>query len=236
MRYLFVCCLILVLSTPTFAQTTVPNTFTSGAPANADEVNANFNALLTAINVLEAKVAALESADNSLTIADVAGAYKLLSLSTKTGSNAANHRIATGSRTEEAVVTFNLNGTFSYLGDQKSSEFRVKTVNCASGAANTSSTNDGSGPHTHQYTAANCDQNAASFDSQNIDDTVGESSTGTWALAGGNMITITPVDDSPMTAYFSKHGRVGFMLDVYTDNDPISGPIREFSLSAIIKQ
>ncbi len=40
---------------------TLPNTFTSGTPAVAEDVNANFDALKTAVDTLETKIATLEA-------------------------------------------------------------------------------------------------------------------------------------------------------------------------------
>jgi hypothetical protein len=54
------------------AQTTVPHTFTSGTQARASEVNANFQALATAIDNLSARVGKLEG---GTTDADVVGTY-----------------------------------------------------------------------------------------------------------------------------------------------------------------
>lgn len=67
-----------LLSGGVLAQTTVPHTFTAGAPARASEVNANFAALATAIDAVIARVAALESP--TLTMAAVAGTYRFASL------------------------------------------------------------------------------------------------------------------------------------------------------------
>lgn len=44
-----------------FAETTVPNSFTSGGIISASEMNANFDALVTAINNLQSSVSTLES-------------------------------------------------------------------------------------------------------------------------------------------------------------------------------
>lgn len=54
------------------AQTKVPNTFLPGTPAKAADVNANFQALATAINALASRVDKLEG---NITQADLAGTY-----------------------------------------------------------------------------------------------------------------------------------------------------------------
>jgi hypothetical protein len=55
------------------AQVTVPFTFGPGTPARAAEVNSNFQALVTAVNNLGARVSKLEG---QITAADIAGVYK----------------------------------------------------------------------------------------------------------------------------------------------------------------
>lgn len=76
----------LVLTAATFAaqaQTSVPNTFTAGTPAKASEVNANFQALVTAINGLNTRVSKLEG---KITSADMIGTYVLHRLQTELGT------------------------------------------------------------------------------------------------------------------------------------------------------
>lgn len=70
MRHFIACALLLVWSTTGVAQTTLPYTFTAGTAAKASEVNANFQALLTAINRLEGAV----------TPAGIPGTYALSAL------------------------------------------------------------------------------------------------------------------------------------------------------------
>lgn len=50
MRYSVVVFLLCIFSGAALAQTTVPNTFTTGTAAQASQVNANFQALATAID------------------------------------------------------------------------------------------------------------------------------------------------------------------------------------------
>jgi hypothetical protein len=69
---------LLTLGIPTLAsaQTTVPNTFVAGAAAKAADVNANFQALVTAINALTTRVTKLEG--SSIAAADLAGTWTLI--------------------------------------------------------------------------------------------------------------------------------------------------------------
>lgn len=53
----------------------VPHTFTAGDLARAQDMNANFTALTTAVTALEAKVAALEAKVGPHTMASLAGTY-----------------------------------------------------------------------------------------------------------------------------------------------------------------
>ncbi len=76
MRYSLVALLLLALNSTVFAQTTVPFTFTSGTAAKASEVNADFQALATAIDALSARINKLDGT-TPVTTADLAGTYTL---------------------------------------------------------------------------------------------------------------------------------------------------------------
>jgi hypothetical protein len=94
------------------AQTTVPHTFTSGTPARATEVNANFQALATAIDTLAARLDKLEG--GPVTEADiVGGTYKASNL--QIGID----HVAAGPAHIEAIsyegtITFAADHTFSF--------------------------------------------------------------------------------------------------------------------------
>ena len=62
------------------AQTNVPHSFSSGQPARASEVNANFNTLGNAINALAARIDRIEG--GALTNASIAGAYRIFGFQT----------------------------------------------------------------------------------------------------------------------------------------------------------
>jgi hypothetical protein len=62
-----------VLSSPAHAQVSVPNTFTNGDIADADQINANFTALQGAFNGLDCATAAEVSGLNCATSAEVSG-------------------------------------------------------------------------------------------------------------------------------------------------------------------
>lgn len=108
MRYTAAAILLVALNTPLFAQTTLPYTFAPGTVAKASEVNANFQALLAAVNKLE----------GAITAADVAGTYALASFGVNmTGVPPPGATGGSSARIEHTstngVATFNANGTFS---------------------------------------------------------------------------------------------------------------------------
>lgn len=72
MRSLLLAFSCAVSSVGVMAQVTVPNTFAAGSPARAADVNANFQALATAINGLTTRVNRLEG---GLAAADIPGTY-----------------------------------------------------------------------------------------------------------------------------------------------------------------
>lgn len=80
----------LFLSGTALAQVSVPNTFTAGAPARAADVNANFQALVTAINGLGARVSKLEG---NIVSSDLVGTYTLKRFQSELGGGA-SERVA----------------------------------------------------------------------------------------------------------------------------------------------
>jgi hypothetical protein len=222
----------------TFAiSASVPYSFTSGAPAVAAEVNANFTALANAITALEAKVASLESG-GVLTVADVAGTYQFLSISSKTvGGDNTSLQFGGSSGSTKAEIVFSANGTFTLSGNHSRSEFQAKTTQCNSpGTSATSnsgpSTSGGAGTHFHTYNYAAC--TAGGFvSSQNVDEV--ENSTGSWAIASADSITVTPTGEAPITVYMSKAGRVGHGMTTETEtNADMSG--RRFEMFVLFKR
>lgn len=108
MRFAFIGLLLFVVSGAVSAQTTLPYTFAPGTVAKASEVNANFQALLTAINKLEGPV----------TAAGVAGTYVLAAVSLYMNSTPQSGVMSNGARIEhnstKATAVFNSDGTFSF--------------------------------------------------------------------------------------------------------------------------
>jgi hypothetical protein len=89
------------------AQVAVPNTFAAGTAAKAAEVNANFQALATAVNTLTTRVAKLEG---QVTAADLAGTYALHQFQSELGGGGAQ-RVAVYTNNGTATVTLAANGT-----------------------------------------------------------------------------------------------------------------------------
>jgi len=101
------------------AATAVPYTFTSGTAAKSTEVNANFQALATAINTLSTRVDALDGT-TQITDADLVGTYTFTAFFTQVFKGVQNQggggtsgitydSVATGSVTE--TITINAGGT-----------------------------------------------------------------------------------------------------------------------------
>ena len=108
MRYLMAGLMLFsAVNTTVAAQTTLPFTFAPGTVAKASEVNANFQALLTAINRLEGQISA----------ADVAGTYSIASLGLYVNSTPQAGMMSNNGRVEHissnGTATLNANGTFS---------------------------------------------------------------------------------------------------------------------------
>lgn len=101
----------------------VPNTFSAGTIASADEVNANFAALVAAVTALEAKV-------NPATMADLAGTYSYFEVKIDVDNISATSNSIAGSATSGTVV-LNADGSGTV---STSTSYRQQTFNAASNA------------------------------------------------------------------------------------------------------
>ncbi len=108
MRHLGLICLLTLgtLGNPAIAQVTVPHTFTSGTPAKASEVNAYFQALVTAINSVSDRVAKLEG---TITAADIVGTYQFENLQVGIDVPSGDPEVIG----YHGPIIFNANGTFT---------------------------------------------------------------------------------------------------------------------------
>jgi hypothetical protein len=113
----------------------VPNTFTAGDTARASDMNANFAAVVTALNTLEAKVAALEAVVGPQTMASLAGTYDLFDVAVDVDSAGAGQATIAGLAVYGTVV-FNANGTGS-----NSSNTQYRQVALATSTVDANNTN-----------------------------------------------------------------------------------------------
>lgn len=116
---------------------TVPNTFSSGTPAVAAEVNANFSAVASEVNdndgrittnagaiatntsdiaALDARIAALEGS-GGLTVASINGTYKIFSLDNGTGYHEQDDGTGIYRASDDDVVTEQASMTFDGAGN-----------------------------------------------------------------------------------------------------------------------
>jgi hypothetical protein len=108
------------------APAAVPYTFSNGQAANANEVNANFNALVTAIDALTARVAALEGTST----ASLAGTYDYFEVTTDVdllSSN--NYGIAGGGASGTVVLNANGSGSIDVTSQYRQLTFSDQNVN-----------------------------------------------------------------------------------------------------------
>ena len=100
--------LALALATASSALADVPYTFVNGQPADANQVNANFDALVTALDALTARVDALEAS----TSASLAGTYDYFEVTTDVDGLGPNSYGVAGGGASGTVV-LDSNGTGS---------------------------------------------------------------------------------------------------------------------------
>jgi hypothetical protein len=106
MRNIYLAFLLSMLCGTASAQTTVPYTFSAGTTAQASQVNADFQALATAIDGLTATVNKL---NNQLTSADVAGTYNVNGMGVSNGGDV--NGVSQMVTWLNGTVTLNANGT-----------------------------------------------------------------------------------------------------------------------------
>ncbi len=95
--------LMMGISTLASAQTSVPNTFVAGQPAKAADVNADFQALVTAINALTTRVTKLEG--TTVAAADLAGTWTFIGYQDEIDNGGGiQHETYTGSCTLTATT------------------------------------------------------------------------------------------------------------------------------------
>lgn len=175
MRNLLIGILLLALSAIVIAQTTVPYAFTQNTPARATEVNADFQALATAIDNLSSRVSRLEG---TVTAANIAGSYTLAGLQVNSYASSASSQI--DHAINRGDFTLNADKTFSYSGTYDQATARTTYV---------------LGPPTGG--------NRAVYDLSTTvaRDNAGQSGSGTWDISG-NTLTLTFAGGNPGSLSF----------------------------------
>ena len=183
-RYLLAFLYCVAVSLPALAQ--VPYTFTPGTPANAEQVNANFDTLVTQIEQLQTQIVALQALVNTPTTASIAGTYDFIELAIDVDQNGVgSYAIAGQSSTGTVVLNADGTGTVnSNEGYRQLSFFtQAKTVRDATG----------NGTEPINSTSVQLNTGPSS-----------DSGTFTWSYSG-NVLTVT--DDHVMT-FISAGGRI----------------------------
>ena len=162
--------------TTSVAVAQVPFTFTQGQPANAGEVNANFNTLVLQIEQLQAQVAALQAFAGAPTTASLAATYDIfeLTVDVEQTSPPNGYGVAGKSSFGTAVLNADGTGTISVSDSYRQLSF-VDALTSVGNASNAGSVAVHSTTVTFNKTSE--PENFAM----------------TWSLAGG-VVTITTVD------------------------------------------
>ena len=125
LKVIFIASALLSLGSYTQAQTEVPNTFEAGAAATAASVNANFSALITAIDNLGTRVTALEAPSGNVTIDDLVGSTYCVSFFGNIGDSRDGSSAAIGSYIGAARLAIT-STTLSSLTVQLDKEFELE--------------------------------------------------------------------------------------------------------------
>jgi hypothetical protein len=137
--------------------------------------------------------------------------------------------VASRSGITNATVTLAPNGTFTYSGVERRSGFRALIPSCSPVA---DSTSPASG-HTHSYTRMNCTING--FVSSDRPTRETNTGAGTWRVAAGNTLIITPSEGAALTVYLVQGGAVGFSVFSEDESDSQSTGTF-FEMVAFVKQ
>lgn len=191
----------------------VPNTFTANTPASAAQVNANFTALVNAINSMSSSLSSLGTRVTTLegsspgagtpTLSSLAGHYDLFMVGSGVGSSNSKQMSASASAVKAHLVLAAA-GTFTYSPSGK--ETRVNT-NLSTLACS------GSNP------VNNCTGNAGGVSVET--EIQNEGGSGTWSVANG-ILTLTPGDGGAVVVTLTDPGRldggrVGFALETESE-------------------
>jgi hypothetical protein len=131
------CVLSVLLASSSSALAAVPFTFSNGQVADANQVNANFGALVSALDALTARVDALEST----TTASLAGTYDYFEVKVDVDQNSSSSfSIAGGGASGTVVLNANGTGTISLTSQYRQLTYNEQTLQCGN-VANSGSVN-----------------------------------------------------------------------------------------------
>lgn len=161
----------------------VPYTFSAGTAAKAEEVNADFNALVNQINQLQAQIAELSGNQTTIT---VAGTYDLFRLGVDADNNGSGN-YSVGGSSFSGTITLNSDGTGSFSTNENDRRLNLSTSSSFNGTI-----------------GGNLETTTFSFNASP------QSNSGnvTWSLSG-NQLTVTPTGDNPVTFAISGTVAVG---------------------------
>lgn len=178
------------------AEVSVPNTFVQGENAVAAEVNANFEALVEAINNNAEAIAELKSDSSTLSVAGKTYQVFQYGVEIKLDNVGKNTAIMT----EKFVVTFNEDMSVDVDGDELSGQFRLAGVNP---------------PDDPGYEYVDVERDSYS-NADEIDSDLG------WSR-NGNVVTINSSDEEVGTKFLIAPGaRTLIDLGVFTDGSNVT--------------
>lgn len=165
----------------------VPHIFAPNEPADAEEVNANFDALVTQIEQLQASVGVMQSLVNTPTVADtIPGTYDFVELAIEAKQNGDNdYGIGGSSSSGTVVLNVDGTGTVNSTDSNSSLNFFTQTKSVRTGGDTCCETVDSTSVHP----GGDSSSDSGSF---------------TWTYSG-NVLTVT--DEQVMT-FISAGGRI----------------------------
>ena len=115
MRHLIAAVVCAVISSPVWAQTVVPHTFTPGTPAKASQVNENFSTLGQAIDSLRGRVTALErqAAVSACFSLSIVGTYHFVGLVPSLNAQAGRNATISHGSVTDGLLDLRDNNTYS---------------------------------------------------------------------------------------------------------------------------
>jgi len=161
----------------------VPYTFSAGTVAKAEEVNADFTALVNQINQLQAQIAELSGTQTTIT---VAGTYDIFRLGVDVDDNG-NGSYGVAGSSFSGTLTLNSDGSGTFSTSENYRGLSITTV-------------------TNHNNTINTDLESTTIQLNNSPSSANGNVT--WTQSG-NQITVTPSGDNPVTFVVSGKTAVG---------------------------